>query len=213
MPMTEEERFRFDLTGFLVRPAILTPDQVAAIVDQIDRLGGHGDKRQAEQNHQQGLPLEQMEAPLGSGTPLSPQHPVAAVLFPGPDYPIDHQIPSQTEGPRRSHSQRTRRGSQPWPLPAAATATSPIPAAHPTSTTPASPRRRCSQYSAAMTAMAAGRLQASTPTRPLKPGRGRSRATALNAGWRAGRGASARRRCSALRNRRCSRKNRSPTCA
>ena len=44
MPMTEEERFRFDLTGFLVRPAILTPDQVAAIVDQIDRLGGHGDK-------------------------------------------------------------------------------------------------------------------------------------------------------------------------
>ena len=38
MAMTEEERFRFDLTGFLVRPAILTPDQVAAIVDQIDRI-------------------------------------------------------------------------------------------------------------------------------------------------------------------------------
>ena len=141
MPMTEEERFRFDLTGFLVRPAILTPDQVAAIVDQIDRLGGHGDKRQAEQNQQQGLPLEQMEeAPLGSGTPLSPQHPVAAVLFPGPDYPIDHQVGGQAKGPRRPHdSQRTRRGSQPSPLPAAATATSPIPAAHPTSMTPASP--------------------------------------------------------------------------
>ena len=25
MAMTEEERFRFDLTGFLVRPAILSP--------------------------------------------------------------------------------------------------------------------------------------------------------------------------------------------
>ena len=38
MAMTEEERFRFDLTGFLVRPAILTPDEVAAIVDQADRI-------------------------------------------------------------------------------------------------------------------------------------------------------------------------------
>ena len=38
MAMTEEERFRFDLTGFLVRPAILKPDEVAAIVDQIDRI-------------------------------------------------------------------------------------------------------------------------------------------------------------------------------
>ena len=38
MAMTEEERFRFDLAGFLVRPAILTPDEVAAIVDQADRI-------------------------------------------------------------------------------------------------------------------------------------------------------------------------------
>ena len=38
MAMTEEERFRFDLTGFLVRPAILEPVEVAAIVDQIDRI-------------------------------------------------------------------------------------------------------------------------------------------------------------------------------
>ena len=36
--MTEEEKFRFDLTGFLVRPAIISPDEVAAIVDQIDRI-------------------------------------------------------------------------------------------------------------------------------------------------------------------------------
>ena len=38
MPMTDEERFRFDLTGFLVRPAILDPVETAAIVDQIDRI-------------------------------------------------------------------------------------------------------------------------------------------------------------------------------
>jgi len=36
--MTDEEKFRFDLTGFLVRPAILAPDEIAAIVDQIDRI-------------------------------------------------------------------------------------------------------------------------------------------------------------------------------
>ena len=36
--MTAEERFRFDLAGFLVRPAILAADEIAAIVDQIDRI-------------------------------------------------------------------------------------------------------------------------------------------------------------------------------
>ncbi|HCN07763.1 MAG TPA: hypothetical protein DIT01_07495 [Lentisphaeria bacterium] len=36
--MTDEERFRFDLTGFIVRPAILAPDEIAAIIDQIDRI-------------------------------------------------------------------------------------------------------------------------------------------------------------------------------
>ena len=38
MAMTDEERFRFDLTGFLVRPAILKAAEVAAIVAQIDRI-------------------------------------------------------------------------------------------------------------------------------------------------------------------------------
>jgi len=38
MAMTDEERFRFDLSGFLIRPAILQPDEVAEIVDQIDRI-------------------------------------------------------------------------------------------------------------------------------------------------------------------------------
>jgi hypothetical protein len=36
--MTDEERFRFDLTGFLVRPAILAQDEIDAIYDQIDRI-------------------------------------------------------------------------------------------------------------------------------------------------------------------------------
>ncbi|MEE3261501.1 MAG: hypothetical protein VX290_01555, partial [Candidatus Latescibacterota bacterium] len=38
MGMTEEEKFRFDLTGYLIRPAILTPEQIADIVEQIDRI-------------------------------------------------------------------------------------------------------------------------------------------------------------------------------
>lgn len=38
MGMTDEERFRFDLAGFFVRPAILTSDEIGEIVDQIDRI-------------------------------------------------------------------------------------------------------------------------------------------------------------------------------
>ena len=38
MTMTDEERFRFDLTGYLVRPAILSAAEVAAIVDQVQRI-------------------------------------------------------------------------------------------------------------------------------------------------------------------------------
>ena len=38
MGMTDEEKFRFDLTGFLVRPAILETEEIAAIVEQIDRI-------------------------------------------------------------------------------------------------------------------------------------------------------------------------------
>ncbi len=36
--MTDEERFRFDLAGFLIRPTILTPHEIDAIIDQIDRI-------------------------------------------------------------------------------------------------------------------------------------------------------------------------------
>ena len=38
MAMTDSERFHFDLAGFLVRPAILTADEIEAITDQIDRV-------------------------------------------------------------------------------------------------------------------------------------------------------------------------------
>lgn len=38
MAMTDSERFHFDLAGFMVRPAILAPDAIEAIVDQIDRI-------------------------------------------------------------------------------------------------------------------------------------------------------------------------------
>ena len=36
--MTEEEKFRFDLTGYLVRESVLTRDEVSAICDQILRI-------------------------------------------------------------------------------------------------------------------------------------------------------------------------------
>ncbi|HCV24250.1 MAG TPA: hypothetical protein DGN59_12395, partial [Candidatus Latescibacteria bacterium] len=51
--VTEEEKFRFDLTGFFIRPAILTPDEVAAIVDQIDRIFHDPDSLPP---HERGMP-------------------------------------------------------------------------------------------------------------------------------------------------------------
>ena len=56
MAMTEEERFRFDLTGFLVRPAILTADEVAAIVDHIDRIHHDPQSLSAEESDVPGGP-------------------------------------------------------------------------------------------------------------------------------------------------------------
>lgn len=37
MPVSDEEKFRFDLIGFLVRPAILKADEIAAIREPIHR--------------------------------------------------------------------------------------------------------------------------------------------------------------------------------
>ena len=56
MAMTEEERFRFDLTGFLLRPAILSSDQIGNIIDQIDRIKHNPDSLSPEHREVPGGP-------------------------------------------------------------------------------------------------------------------------------------------------------------
>ena len=56
MAMTEEERFRFDLTGFLLRPAILNSDQIGNIIDQIDRIKHNPDSLSPEHREVPGGP-------------------------------------------------------------------------------------------------------------------------------------------------------------
>jgi len=70
MAMTEEERFRFDLIGFLVRPAILTADQVAAIIDHIDRIT----------HDRHSLPPEECDVPGGPSSVLIDHPQVIDVL-------------------------------------------------------------------------------------------------------------------------------------
>ncbi len=70
MSMTDEERFRFDLAGFLVRPAILDPDEVAAIVDQIDRI----------KHDPESLPPEHRDVPGGPASVLIDHPEVIDVL-------------------------------------------------------------------------------------------------------------------------------------
>ena len=81
MAMTEEERFRFDLTGFLVRPAILKPDEVAAIVDQIDRI----------KHDPQSLPPEHRDVPGGPASVLIDHPQVVDVIREviGPDIRLE----------------------------------------------------------------------------------------------------------------------------
>ena len=81
MGMTEEERFRFDLTGFLVRPAILTPDEVAAIVDQADRI----------RHNPKSLPPEHRAIPGGAASLLIDHPKVIEVLHEiiGPDVRLE----------------------------------------------------------------------------------------------------------------------------
>jgi hypothetical protein len=38
MAMTDEEKFRFDLTGYLLREAILSKDEIAAIKEQVETI-------------------------------------------------------------------------------------------------------------------------------------------------------------------------------
>ena len=70
MCMTDEEKFRFDLTGFLVRPSILTPDEVHEIVDQIDRI----------KHDPESLPPEHRSVPGGPSSLLIDHPKVIEVL-------------------------------------------------------------------------------------------------------------------------------------
>ena len=75
--MTDEEKFRFDLSGFLVRPAILSKDEVDAIVDQLDRI----------KHNPASLPPEHRAIPGGAASVLIDHPKVIEVLHQliGPD--------------------------------------------------------------------------------------------------------------------------------
>jgi len=68
--MTDEERFRFDLTGFIVRPAILAPDEIAAVIDQIDRI----------KHDPKSLPVAERGVPGGASSVLIDHPKVVEVL-------------------------------------------------------------------------------------------------------------------------------------
>ena len=70
MGMTDEEKFRFDLNGFLVRPAILAEDEIAALVDQIARI--HHDP--------ESLPAAERAMPGGAASLLIDHPKVTEVL-------------------------------------------------------------------------------------------------------------------------------------
>ena len=82
MAMTEEERFRFDLAGFLVRPAILSRDEAAEIVDQIDRI----------KHNPESLPPEHRAVPGGPSSILIDHPKVIDVLHEiiGPDIRVEN---------------------------------------------------------------------------------------------------------------------------
>ena len=82
MPMTEEERFRFDLTGFLIRPAILTSEEITAIRDQIYHI-----RHDAES-----LPPEHRAVPSGPSSVLIDHPKVIEVLHEiiGPDIRLEN---------------------------------------------------------------------------------------------------------------------------
>ena len=68
--MTESERFTFDLSGFLVRPGILTPAQVAGIRDQVIRIN----------RDPESLPPEHRNVPGGPASVLIDHPAVIGVL-------------------------------------------------------------------------------------------------------------------------------------
>ena len=70
MGLSESERFQFDLAGFLVRPAILTENQVADIRQQIERI----------KHDPQSLPPEHRSIPGGPASLLIDHPKVIDVL-------------------------------------------------------------------------------------------------------------------------------------
>jgi Phytanoyl-CoA dioxygenase (PhyH) len=101
MAMTEEERFRFDLAGFFVRPAILGAGEVAAIVDQIERIA----------HDPASLPPEHRAMPGGPASVLIDHPQVMDVLFQviGSDVRLEHSVAVwRTRG--QSHGQGLHSG-------------------------------------------------------------------------------------------------------
>ena len=82
MGLTEEERFRFDLSGFLVRPGILDPNDISTIVEQIRRI-----KQEPES-----LPPEHSDVPGGPSSVLIDHPKVIDVLedIIGPDIRLEN---------------------------------------------------------------------------------------------------------------------------
>jgi len=70
MAMTDEERFRFDLAGFFVRPAILTADEVRSIREQIYQI----------KHSPESLPPEHRDVPGGPSSVLIDHPAVVEVL-------------------------------------------------------------------------------------------------------------------------------------
>ncbi len=84
MAMTDEEKFLFDLNGFLVRPAVLKPDEIAAIVDQVDRI----------KHNPESLPPEERQVPGGAASILIDHPQVIDVLHEviGPDIRLENSF-------------------------------------------------------------------------------------------------------------------------
>ena len=82
MSMTDEERFRFDLAGFLVRPAILTADEVKEIREQIYLI----------KHDPESLPPEHRDVPGGPSSVLIDHPAVVDVISEiiSPDFRLEN---------------------------------------------------------------------------------------------------------------------------
>ena len=81
LPMTDEEKFKFDLCGFLVRPAVLTASEVGAIREQVDRI----------KHDPESLPPAHRSVPGGASSVLLDHPAVLGVLHEviGPDLRVE----------------------------------------------------------------------------------------------------------------------------